>query len=194
MRLLDVKCLLIRVCAFFLQHTKVKNAGSSSWVAEWLGKVGSRGPGPNFCFVLGVAFAISQAAQRAPPQNADPAIAWAPRAHGAHAPTAGATATPQRSSRRHAGLRDPRRRRTQGSAGRTSRWTTRASQQRRRQQHKHKPSTRPQPTQPTPEEALKKRKASCCLARPALGVGSGSSTLLADKRRRRGERARWRWR
>jgi hypothetical protein len=36
----------------------------------------------------------------------------APRAHGVHAPAAGATATPQRSSRRRTGRRDPRRRRT----------------------------------------------------------------------------------
>jgi hypothetical protein len=36
----------------------------------------------------------------------------APRAHGLHAPTAGATATSQRSSRRRTSWRDPRRRRT----------------------------------------------------------------------------------
>jgi hypothetical protein len=137
--------------------------------------------GPEFLFCFGSGFRYQPGSAARPPPKRGPGHRGL-HAHTAHThPPAGATATPQRSSRRHAGLRDPHRRRTQGSAGRTSRWTTRASQQRRRQQHKHKPSTRPQLTQPTPEEALKKRKAPCCLARPALGAGSGSSTL-ADKK------------
>jgi hypothetical protein len=54
------------------------------------------------------------AACSAPPKKPRTRPSRAPRAHGvhAHAPTAGATATPQRSSRRRTGRCDPRRRRT----------------------------------------------------------------------------------
>jgi hypothetical protein len=48
-----------------------------------------------------------QRAQRAPQKNADPTLdqlSRAPRAHGVHTPRAGATATPQRSSRVAAGI------------------------------------------------------------------------------------------
>jgi hypothetical protein len=62
-------------------------------------------------FVSGRAFTIGQAAQRAP-KKTQTRPSRAPRAHGVHAPTAGATATPQRSSRRRTSRRDPCRRRT----------------------------------------------------------------------------------
>jgi hypothetical protein len=60
---------------------------------------------------FGRGFTISQAAQRAP-KKPRTRSSRAPCARGVHAPTAGATATPPRSSRRRTGRRDPHRRRT----------------------------------------------------------------------------------
>jgi hypothetical protein len=64
-------------------------------------------------FLLGGAFTTGQAAQPLPPpkKTRTRRPSRAPCVDGVHTPTAGATATPQRPSRRHAGRRDPRRRR-----------------------------------------------------------------------------------